>query len=103
MTGFEPRTSGVASDHSSNWTTATALILFILRSWIANKLGKFPGTWTQSVSVLRHSLFHRAAQCDQVLATNFLTKVAQIFAGFKDYFEKRLTKTAAANFWATFG
>ena len=29
MTGFEPRTSGIGSDHSTNWATTTALILSI--------------------------------------------------------------------------
>ena len=27
MTGFEPRTSGIESDHSTNWATTTAQFL----------------------------------------------------------------------------
>ena len=28
MTGFEPQTSGIRSDHSTNWATTTALLFF---------------------------------------------------------------------------
>ena len=33
MTGFEPRTSGVSSDQSSNWATSTATCI----SWLSNR------------------------------------------------------------------
>ena len=32
MTGLEPRTSGVGSDHSTNWATTTAQDSFIVSS-----------------------------------------------------------------------
>ena len=29
MTGFEPRTSGIGSNHSTNWATTTAQDIFV--------------------------------------------------------------------------
>ena len=37
MTGFEPRTSGIGSDHSTNWATTTAPIsqqIFVQYNWV---------------------------------------------------------------------
>ena len=37
MTGFEPRTSGIWSDHSTNWATTTAPIskqIFVQYNWV---------------------------------------------------------------------
>ena len=39
MTGFEPRTSGIGSDRSTNWATTTALGLLLLQYVI--KIFKF--------------------------------------------------------------
>ena len=40
MTGFKPRTSGIGSDHSTNWATTTARITLILFPVISNNRQK---------------------------------------------------------------
>ena len=36
MTGLEPQTSGIGSDHSTNWATTTAhKRIFLTLSWIS--------------------------------------------------------------------
>ena len=54
MTGFEPWTSGIGSDHSTNWATTTSLyIVVIFNVVISSRLEKEGGYLEEIVETFR--------------------------------------------------
>ena len=54
MTGFEPRTSGIGSDRSTNWATTT-VILHELLNWFLSPLFRVE-RWLEMLNKLRFIL-----------------------------------------------
>ena len=55
MTGFEPRISGIGSDHSANWATTTALFLhkFRICNLTTNFVNKFLAVNNEEKSLIK--------------------------------------------------
>ena len=97
MIGFEPRTSGIGSDRSTNWVTTTtqsmktsihynfatcfvALCLMPYEQQSENKISQ----WFTLHSSLAASVA-RLGDFWKFIATNFIIKLAQVFGNLVNY------------------